>query len=494
MHRSRYLIGIVTLVLAILGASMLWNVLSSAQDQRGMPLRVEFRDARGLRAGADVRYRGVRVGNVRAVQVAADGGKAVVDLTLADSGAEHACVNSAFWIVSPRFGGIAAGASGLDTLVRDTYVAFLTPKERGSRLLAGALLAGDERPPAIVEPDALAPIAHGDLLMTLLAPENHGLREGSPVVFRGTQTGDVRSVRLSSDGRYIEAQLRIDNAHRHTVTDASVFWIARPHLSGALLSGFTIADVAAIVSPFVGYATEPGKGAPAVDGHRAAATAERPAAAATEVPREALSRAVAPSAAPSDSIVLVRVTYDAIERDTFSADDAVHGEGTGVLWFDSSGRAVVVTARSVVDGAYTTSETWGGSVDIVREQITVAVPNGPVLRAHRVWVADQEVDLAALVLDEAPPDLRGTPLDRIAFDVEQPSGYSLRSLRADGNAIAEAQDASLDLDAALTDRRGAAMVKDAKASGLLGQTAPRKNRSARAISHALVPQDLRPRP
>ena len=87
MHRSRYLIGIVTLVLAILGASMLWNVLSSAQDQRGMPLRVEFRDARGLRAGADVRYRGVRVGNVRAVQVAADGGKAVVDLTLADSGA-----------------------------------------------------------------------------------------------------------------------------------------------------------------------------------------------------------------------------------------------------------------------------------------------------------------------------------------------------------------------------------------------------------------------
>jgi hypothetical protein len=111
-----------------------------------------------------------------------------------------------------------------------------------------------------------------------------------------------------------------------------------------------------------------------------------------------------------------------------------------------------------------------------------------------VWVADQEVDLAALVLDEAPPDLRGTPLDRVAFDVEQPSGYSLRSLRADGNAIAEVQDASLDLDAALTDRRGAAMVKDAKASGLLGQTAPRKNRSARAISLALVPQDLRPRP
>jgi hypothetical protein len=165
-----------------------------------------------------------------------------------------------------------------------------------------------------------------------------------------------------------------------------------------------------------------------------------------------------------------------------------------MLWFDASGRAVVITARSVVDGAYTVSETWGGSVDIAREQITVAVPNGPVLRAHRVWVADQEVDLAALVLDEAPPDLRGTPLDRVAFDVEQPSGYSLRSLRADGNAIADDASASLDLDAALTDRRGAAMVIDSRVTALLGQTAPRKNRSSRAISLSLVPQDLRPRP
>ena len=195
---------------------------------------------------------------------------------------------------------------------------------------------------------------------------------------------------------------------------------------------------------------EPGKGAPAVDGHRAAAAAERPDDAATEVPTQALAREVVSSTAPSDAIVLVRVTYDAIERDTFSADDAVHGEGTGLLWFDASGRAVVITARSVVDGAYTVSETFGGSVDIAREQITVAVPNGPVLRAHRVWVADQEVDLAALVLDEAPPDLRGTPLDRVAFDVEQPSGYSLRSLRADGNAIADDASALLDLDAALT--------------------------------------------
>lgn len=493
MHRTRYLIGLVALALAILGALALWNTLTSAKEEGGMALRVEFRDARGLRSGADVRYRGVRVGNVRSVQVAADGKKAVVDLVLADAGAEHACVNSSFWIVSPRFSGLAAGASGLDTLVRDAYVAFLTPDSNGSKLLAGALLLGDERPPAIVEPDALAPLAHGDLLMTLLVPENHGLRAGSPIVFRGTQTGDVRDVRLSDDGRYVEVQLRIDNRHRHTVTDASVFWVARPHLSGALLSGFTIADVAAIVSPFVGYATVPGKGAPVVDGHRASAAAERPDVAASEVPEEALVRAAASSTSPRDPIVLVRIVYDAVERDSLSADDPVHGEGAGILWFDRDGRAVVCTARSVVDGAYTTSETWGGSIDIAREQIRVAVPSGPVLRAHRVWIAPDDIDLALLVLDEAPPDLVGTPSNLLAFGADAPASSSARSIRADGAAVVR-DDALSDLDAALVEFRGGALVEGGKASGILGQSASRKNRTGRAVPLSVVPEDLRPRP
>lgn len=490
MHRSRYLMGLVALALAILGASALWRLLDSAQDRGGMQVRVEFRDARGLRAGADVRYRGVRVGNVRAVQVAADGSKAVVDLLLEDAGAEQACVNTAFWIVAPRFSGLAAGASGLDTLVRDAYVAFLTPRERGTRLLAGALLAGDERPPAIVEPDTLAPVGHGDLLMTLLVPENHGLREGSPIVFRGMQTGDVRRVKLAVDGKCVEVELRVDNRHRHTVTDQSVFWVARPHLSGALLSGFTIADVSAIVSPFVGYATEPGKGSPAVDGHRAAAAAERPDIAASAVPDEAMAKQETRPADTGDAIVMVRIVYDAIERDTFSSDDRIHGEGTGVLWFDASGRAIVVTARSIVDGAYTTSESWG-DVDIAREQITVSIPGGPTLRAHRVWSSPEDLDLAALVLDEAPPDLRGTPAEFLAFDGDVPSSCELRVLRPDGGRLSVAQ--PTDLAALLQQHRGGAFVDGGKVRGLLGQAAPRRNRDASRVGIGVAPSDLRPR-
>ena len=52
MHRTRYFIGLAALAFAIFGALALWNTLTSAKEQDGMQLRVEFRDARGLRSGA----------------------------------------------------------------------------------------------------------------------------------------------------------------------------------------------------------------------------------------------------------------------------------------------------------------------------------------------------------------------------------------------------------------------------------------------------------
>ena len=492
MHRTRYLIGLLTLALTLLGASMLWSMLSAAQDHPGLQLRIDFRDARGLRAGADVRYRGVTVGTVANVQIAGDGTKAVVSLVLDEAGTEQACLNSSFWIVSPRFSGLTSGASGLDTLVRDTYVAFLTPPERGTRLLPGSLLAGAERPPPTIEPDALEPIAHGDLLMSLLVTENHGLRAGSPAVFRGTQTGDVRSVQLAQDGSHVEVVLRISNRHRHTVTDQTEFWVARPYVSGALLSGFTVADVASLVSPFVSYVTDPGKGAPVVDGYRAAASAVRPDLDASEVPSAALVSPARPVLVPGDPLVLVRIVYAAVEEDAMSADDPVQSEGTGVLYLDGSGRAVVLTARSAADGAYITSDTFGGEPDIAKEQIKVKLPDGPVLRAHRVWVAPDGLDLTVLVLDEPPPALIGTPGDMLAFSKAPIEDVSeVRAVQADGQALAASALSASDL---LPSYRGGAIVRDGKVLGVLGQSGMRKNSSQASVFIDSVPQDLRPRP
>jgi hypothetical protein len=492
MHRFRYLIGTLTLIAAVLGAVWMVRVLRSLDDRPGLPLLVEFRDARGLRAGADVRYRGVTVGTVRSVTIAADGGKAVAALLLDAQGQAQACVNSQFWIVTPRLHGLTGGASGLDTLVRDAYLAFQTPSERGSPLVGASLLAGRERPPASTEPEALEEIEHGDLLMTLLVPENHGLKAGSAVIFRGMQTGDVRAVDLAADGTHVELRLRIARRHRQTVTDRSVFWIARPGVTGALFSGFTVTDAAALLAPYVSYHGEPGKGVLVQDGHRAAAESQRPPVEFAGVPADAVRRAAPLAVTTNDELVLVRVVYAAVERDTFSADDPIHREGTGVLFLDRAGRAIVVTARSLVDGAFTEVDTFGADPEIADEQTKVLLPTGAVLRAGRVWVHGDGKDLAALVLDDVPPNLRGTPAGRLVFTADAPAvaETTLRRVGPDGTTMPAVAGAEL-TQASTTESLGAALLHSDAVVAIVGRSGGHEEAPA-VVPLGLLPVDLRP--
>ncbi|MFK7739503.1 MAG: MlaD family protein [Planctomycetota bacterium] len=491
MHRLRYLIGLLTLAAAVYGSYWIVRLLRQADERPGTSLTVEFRNARGLRAGSDVRYRGVTVGSVRSVAITSDGRKAVAQLLIEPAGASHATVDSTFWIVRPRFSGLADGATGLDTLVRDSYVQFYTPAESGSLLTSGSLLAGSEVPPEDAEPEALQDIQHGDLLMTLLVPENHGLKAGSAVIYRGMRTGDVRAVSLAASGAYVEVQLRIARRYRQTVTNLAKFWVARPYVSGALFSGFTVTDVSALLTPYISYYAEPGKGVLVQDGYRAAAQADRPEIDMSKVPPEALRRADSERPPATDDIVLVRITYVAIERDLLSGDDAIRREGTGVLFLDKAGRTVVVTARAAVDGSYTESDAWGDP-EIEDEQIKVLLPDGSVLRAGRVWVDPAGGNLAALVLEDVRPDLTGTPNQRFDFAASQVSSDSIRMVRTagpDGGVMAD-----IELLPSLLmqgDRIGSAVLVEGTMIGVIGFKNDPNVRETVLLDR--LPEDLRPR-
>jgi len=486
MHRARYLVGCLVLLGAFLGAVWFVRVLRDLDQREGLPLSIEFRDARGLRAGADVRYRGVNVGTVRSVAIAADGKKATANVLIDLAASRHACVNSSFWIVTPRFAGLTGGASGLDTLVRDAYVTWETPSERGSALVPGSLLAGREKPPPASEPEALDDLEHGDLLMSVLVPENHGLRPGSAVIFRGQQTGDVRSVELAPDGTHVVVRLRIARKHRQTVTDRCQFWVARPAVTGALLSGFTLTDVAALLSPYVSYYGEPGKGAPVVDGYRTAASAMRPTFDVSPVPGEALrQQPTANATAAPDDIVVVRIVYDAVERDTWSADDPVHGEGTGLLLLARDGHAIVVTARSIVDGAFTARDAFGSAPEIDNEQLKVMLSDGTVLRAGRVWVHPGGRDLAALLLEDPSPDLRGTIAAKLQFAAsDSADAPMMRAASADGLPLAPTALAANATDLPL----GAVVTRGDRVVGIVG----RGEGASAVVELSLLPADLRP--
>jgi hypothetical protein len=490
MHRLRYFIGLCTLIAAVLGAIWMVRLLRSIDEKPGMSLTLEFKNAQGLRAGTDVRYRGVTVGTVRSVAISGDGSKAVAQLLLEPAGAAHACVNSSFWVVRPRFGGLTSGATGLDTLVRDSYVAFHTPVERGSMLQSGSLLAGNERPPEGSDPEVLDDVQHGDLLMTLLVPENHGLKPGSSVIFRGMKTGDVRSVQLAPSGTHVEVALRIARKHRQTVTDLTRFWVARPYVSGALFSGFTVTDVSALLTPYISYYGEPGEGVFVQDGYRTAAEPDRPQLEMGAVPKHAVATE-RPKAPPiTDDVVLVRITYKAVERDTFSSDDKILRHGTGVLFLDKAGRTVVVTARALVDASYTESDFWGDP-EIDDEQIKVLLPDGSVLRAGRVWVHPEGQNLAALVLEDARPDLTGTPSHRFSDGADVDEGVD-RKLRLAGPDGAPLPGTSYTADGVVEDDQlGGAVLADGKVLGLLAFKPGGGERAVVALDS--LPNDLRPR-
>jgi len=489
MTRVRYLVGVATLAAAAVGGYLLFDLLRAPDRSDIFFLRVEFRDVLGLRPAAEVRHRGVPVGTVRRVELRRDGERAVVDLAL-DAGARDLVrYGTRFWIVSPRFLGLTQGASGLDTLIRDAYVSFATGDEAGPALPSGSQVIGSEQPPAAIESSA-DPVERGDLVMTLLVPENHDLMPGSPVLFRGMPTGELRSVRLAPDGSHVQLELRIRRPYRQTVTDRSQFWVARPRLSGALLTGLALQDAAALLSPFIAYYTEPGSGVPVADGHRALALADRPDIRFGNLAADALRppAAEAPRAA-ADGVRLVRVFYQAVERDFWSPDDAVEREGSGLLVEDGNGRVVVVTTRSTCDGTYFVRDSFGARPDIDQESIRVALPEGQVVQATRTWTAGEGVDLALLVLQDPPPALLTTDGAKLEFAAAGDGADA-------GVRAVDAQVQELPLrplaDVALERYRGGCVMVGAKVVGLLGQ-ADSGDEHGSVVPLAQLPAALRPK-
>jgi hypothetical protein len=212
------------------------------------------------------------------------------------------------------------------------------------------------------------------------------------------------------------------------------------------------------------------------DGFRAAAQTTRPPHDVADVPKAALANRT-PAARPADDgIALARVVYAAIERDSTSADDPVRFEGSGLFYFDRSGRPVVVTARSLVDGNYTVTDTFGGDPEIADEQIKVRLVDGSVLRAGRVWVDPAGADIAVLVLEDVPRTIAGTPAARLhlagKLGGETPGDIRLRRMVPDGaTSIVETSGES--------------------AFAIYGRAAKRTDTPA-VVSLELLPADLRP--
>lgn len=498
MDRLRYLFGVLTLAVLVGGGWFLLGLLEEGDGSELYQIEAAFFEARGLKPGADLKYRGIRIGSVRSVRVDETGAKALVRMSI-EPGAERLIRdNTHFWIVTPRFHGISQGVSGLETLVRDAFVACATGARPGEPLPSGSRVVGDEAPVSVAADVSLPPINRGDLLMTLLMPDNEGLRVGSKVMFRGMPVGEVRSIRLAEDGGYVAAQLRVVAGQRSTVTDKTMFWTAQPrvNLQFSFSNPVSLDELGALISPFVAYYTPPRSGVPVPDGHRTRAELKRPDVEPTPVPDAALQQGKDPS--PADvpqrrPLSLVRVVYEAEEIDYLSPNDELRREGTGLLYLDAQGRALVLTTRSVCDGAWFHREGLGGEPTIKGEKLGVQLADGQPLRANRIWTADGDADLAVLHVLNLPRRAPTTATDQLVFgELTAKQGLLVEICGERGKRL-EPKDLDLSAELDLGSLRAGVVLHAGKVHGLLGQAAQDNPDKAAIVPLSALREDLRPK-
>jgi paraquat-inducible protein B len=190
----------------------------------GNPVTIHFQDARGLRAGADLRYRGVPIGRVTEVRVRPDLGGVDVRVAITDHADRVARKGSRFWIVRPNVS-MATGVSGLDTAIGDKYVAVL-PAAAGE---PAAEFEGAEEPP-LAEP---AP-GSGTFQLKVKKPDLAStVRVGAPVTCCGVRIGQVQTVELANGGRELRATVCIEPGHAKLVRQKSSFVALKIFRSGS---------------------------------------------------------------------------------------------------------------------------------------------------------------------------------------------------------------------------------------------------------------------
>jgi paraquat-inducible protein B len=180
----------------------------------GPKITIKFRDASGLKAGqTPIKYRGVPIGQVTAIELSKDQQYALVTAHLQSAAESTAREGSVFWIVRPQVG--IANITGLGTVITGPHVE-MSPGAGDAK----SEFIGLENSPIIAEFSGLKIILRASRLGTLKA--------GSPVYYRGVAVGAVDDIQLSADAASVDVHVYVKRRFAKLVRSGSRFW----HVSG----------------------------------------------------------------------------------------------------------------------------------------------------------------------------------------------------------------------------------------------------------------------
>jgi len=200
-------------VVPVVAAAIAGWLVYKKVTQAGPMITILFTDGKGLQTDQTVvKYRGVRVGDVRQIGLTEDQHNVEVKARLDKSAASLARDGSLFWIVRPE---ISAGmVRGLETLVPGPHIEV----QPGSGKEKHKFIGLNKSPVAKVE--------DGGIDIVLMSPQLGSLMIGSPVYYRGVEVGAVQEYVLSDDALTVNLQVHIGPRYVPLVRQTSKFWNA----------------------------------------------------------------------------------------------------------------------------------------------------------------------------------------------------------------------------------------------------------------------------
>lgn len=183
-----------------------------AANLSGIPITIKVADADGLKVGTPIRFKGLDVGKIEAVDFSADLQSVLLKARITEVPERIARVGTQFWVVKPALGIVKT--ENLGTLITGQYLEVQpAAQNKGPQREFTALL---EAPQVIGPPEGLA--------LVLSAPRRGSIKPGVPVTYREIPVGKVTGFELGQTADRVLIHILIEPRYAALVRGGSRFW------------------------------------------------------------------------------------------------------------------------------------------------------------------------------------------------------------------------------------------------------------------------------
>lgn len=183
-----------------------------AAQQSGTAITIKVERADGIQAGTPIRFKGLEVGKVEAVDLSADLQSVVLKARISEVSERIARAGSQFWVVRPELG--ISKTANLETLVTGPYLQVIP---------AGKGAARQSEFTALAQAPDLAAREPG-LSLVLSTPRRGSIKPGVPVTYREVPVGKVTGVELGQNADRVLVHVLIQPRYVPLVRSGSRFW------------------------------------------------------------------------------------------------------------------------------------------------------------------------------------------------------------------------------------------------------------------------------